>query len=91
MKACFFEAQRVFSIDGAEAIEKQLADISQSDGVTARDVLQGDLLDEISEKAIDRGSIAEVADAGEEFGGGGFASALGLQAALSVVDAGQRS
>ena len=68
-------------------LRKQLADISEGDGVAARDAFQSDLLDEVSEKAIDRGGVTEVADAGEKLGSGGFASALSLQAALSVMGA----
>ena len=67
-----------------------MADISERDGVAARNAFQGDLLDKISEEAIDRGGIAEVADACQELGGG-FASALSLEAALSVLGAEARS
>ena len=87
LNARFFQTQILLSIDSAEAIEKQLADISERDGVAARDAFQSDLLNQISEKAIDRGGVAEVGDGGEEFGCGGFASALALQAALSMIGA----
>jgi hypothetical protein len=82
-----FQAQTFLPIEGSEAIEKQLADISQGDGIAARDAFQGYLLYQGSQKAIDRTGVAEIADAGEKFGGGDFATGLSLEAALSVVGA----
>jgi hypothetical protein len=41
----FFEAQGFLSVNRSEAIEKQLTDIGERDGIAARDTLQGDLPD----------------------------------------------
>jgi len=82
-----FQAQGLFPIEGAEAVEKQLADTGERNGVVARDAFQGDLLHQVSQKAIDRAGVTEIADTGEKFGGGKLAPALSLETALSVVGA----
>src|SRR5260370_34947645 len=86
MRPRFFEAQRFLSIDSTEAIEQQLADIGERDGVAARNALQSDLPDQGAEKAIDRGGVSKIGAAGEELLGC-FFFALLLQATLLVMDA----
>ena len=87
LKSRLFQTHTLLSIERAEAIEKQLTDIGQRDSVATRDALQGDLLHQSSEEAIDRSGVAEVANTRKKLGRGGFASALSLQVALSMMGA----
>src|SRR5260370_37533127 len=77
----FFQAQRFLSIDSTEAIEQQLADIGERDGVAARNAFQSDMPDQGAKKTVDRRCVSEIRAASEEFLGG-LADALVLQAAL---------
>lgn len=44
----------------SEAIEQQLTDIGERDGIAAWNALQGDLPDQGAEKTVDGGAIAEI-------------------------------
>ena len=61
----------------SEAIEKQLTDIGERDGITARDALQRHLPDQGAEKTVDCGAIPEIGAGSKEFLSG-FAYALVL-------------
>src|SRR5260370_31715307 len=80
----FFQAQRFLSIDSTEAIEQQLADIGERDGVAARNAFQSDLPDQGAKKTVDRRCVSEIRAASEEFLGG-LADALVL--ALGMMSA----
>jgi hypothetical protein len=54
----------------ADAVEEELADVSHGDGVFAGDALVGHLGEQIGQEEVDGGGGGEVADAGEERGGG---------------------
>src|SRR5580704_2829347 len=79
----FFHAQRFLSIDSTEAIEQQLADVGECDGVAARNAFQSDLPNQGAKKTVDCGGVSEIGAASKELLGG-FADALVLQAALVV-------
>jgi hypothetical protein len=60
------------SLQGREAVEKQLGNVGQGNGVTAGDAFAGELLDEIAEEEIHGTGGREVLDVAEEVGGEGF-------------------
>ena len=60
------------SLQGREAVEKQLGNVGQGNGVAAGDAFAGELLDEIAEEEIHGAGGGEVVDVAEKFGGEGF-------------------
>ncbi len=87
LDALFFQQQLVLSIGRAEAIEQELTDVGECDGVAARDALQRNLPDESTEESINRFRVIELGSAGEKLGRGDFMSALALKPALLVAGA----
>jgi hypothetical protein len=75
--------RRFLSIDSTEAIEQQLADVGECDGVAARNAFQSDLPNQGAKKTVDCGGVSEIGAASKELLCG-FADALVLQAALVV-------
>lgn len=69
------------------AIQDELRDIGQDDGVAAGNAPEGDHLGEVAEEAIDGGCIAEVVDGREKFGGNGLSGAVAPEEFLSVMGA----
>ncbi len=61
-----------FSLDSRKAVEKQLTNISEGNGVAASDALTGELRDEVAKKSVDGIGGREITNASKEFGGGGF-------------------
>jgi len=59
-------------LHGGKAVEEQLADIGEGDGVRTGDALADELLDEIAEEEIDGIGGGEILDAAEKFVGDGF-------------------
>ena len=55
-----------------EAVEKQLAEVSEGDGVGAGDALADDLLDQVAEEEVHRLGRGELVDGGEEVSGNRF-------------------
>ena len=82
-----FGAEEFAAVGGAKAIEQQLADVGEGDAIAARNALEGDLLQEIAEEAIDGGRVGEVCGRGEQFGRGGFGIALPVNGAMGVEGA----
>ena len=80
-------AQKLSAVVRGLAIQDELGDIGQGDGVAARNAPEGDHLGEVAEEAIDRGRVAEVGDGGEEFGGSGLSGALAIAEAAGVEGA----
>ena len=60
------------AVEGSEAVEEQLGNVGQGDGVAAGDTFAGELPDEIAEESVHGGGGGEVFDVAEEFVGGGF-------------------
>jgi hypothetical protein len=82
-----FEALKLSTTMSGLAIQDELGDIGQGDGIAARNAPDGDELKEIAEEAIDRGRVGKIGDRGEEFGGGGLAGAVAPEEFLSMVGA----
>jgi len=64
-----FPLGRGLSLHGREAIEEQLGNISQGNGVTASDTFAGELLDEIAKEEIHGAGGGEIIDIAEKVGG----------------------
>ena len=68
---------------GGLAIQDELRDVGQGDGVAAGNAPEGDHLGEIAEEAIDGGCIGKIGDRGEEFGASGLAGAVAITKAAA--------
>jgi hypothetical protein len=72
---------------GGLAIQDELGDIGQGDGVAAGNAPESNHPGEIAEEAIDGGCVGKIGDRGEEFGASGLAGAVAPEEFLSMVGA----
>ena len=69
------------------AIQYKLRDVGQGECIAPGNAFEGNQLDEIAKKAIDRGRIREARNRGEELSGSGFGGMATPQEALGVMGA----
>jgi hypothetical protein len=60
------------AIERGDAVEEELGDVGEGNGVAASDAFVSELLDEIAEEGVDATGGREISDVVEEFVGGGF-------------------
>lgn len=88
-QVCFLGLRRLFAVllaaDGREAVEEQLAQVGERDGVPAGDALADDLLDQVAEEEIYGFGGGEVLDVGQELIGNLFVCTDFGEAGLAVV------
>jgi hypothetical protein len=61
-----------FAIERGDAVEEELGDVGEGNGVAASDAFMSELLDEIAEEGVDATGGSKISDVVEEFVGGGF-------------------
>ncbi|MFY9528228.1 MAG: hypothetical protein WBC04_08095 [Candidatus Acidiferrales bacterium] len=60
---------RLLSIEGGETVEKQLANVGESDSVAAADAFAGELLEEVAEEEVDEAAVASGVEVPAGLGG----------------------
>jgi hypothetical protein len=60
------------AIERGDAVEEELGDVGEGNGVAASNAFMRELLDEIAEEGVDATGGREISDVVEEFVGGGF-------------------
>jgi hypothetical protein len=76
------------AIEGGDAVEEELGDVGEGDGVAASDAFMSELLDEIAEEGVDATGGSEISDVVEKLVGGGFVlAAPGFHLLANVMGA----